>query len=290
MSHWQQLALRLPGTEAEAIQQQLEEAGALSVTWLDAEDQPLLEPAPGEQPVWDEVILKGLFEAEKDLNALRPALEARPGVQWLGVETVHNQAWERAWMDQFQPMRFGRRLWIVPSSHAVPEAAEVVLHLDPGLAFGTGTHATTALCLRWLDAHPPEGMKVLDYGCGSGVLALAALLLGAEQATGVDIDPQALEASLENARRNGLQDRLTVHTPENQPAGDYPLVLANILAGPLCALAETLATRVATGGTLVLSGILADQADTVRNAYAPHLRFQHQENQDDWVRLVFARP
>ncbi len=290
MSHWQQLAVRLPGTAAEAVQQQLEEAGALSITWLDAEDQPLLEPAPGEQPVWDEVILKALFEAGTDLNALRGQLEARPGLRWLGVETLRDQVWERAWMDQFQPMRFGQRLWIVPSSHAVPETAEVVLHLDPGLAFGTGTHATTALCLQWLDAHPPQGLKVLDYGCGSGVLALAALLLGAEQAVGVDIDPQALEASLENARRNRLQNRLTVYTPETQPEGCYPLVLANILAGPLCDMAETLAARVAPGGTLVLSGILAEQADTVRNAYAPLLRFQQQENQDDWIRLVFTRP
>ncbi len=290
MSHWQQLALRLPGTVAEAVEQRLEEAGALSVTWLDAEDQPLLEPAPGEQPVWDEVILKGLFEADTDLEPLHQQLDTVPGLQWLGVETLRDQAWERAWMDQFQPMRFGRRLWIVPSSHPVPEAAEVVLHLDPGLAFGTGTHATTALCLQWLDAHPPHGLKVLDYGCGSGVLALAALRLGAARAVGVDIDPQALEASMDNARRNGLEGRLRVCLPEDQPAETFPLVLANILAGPLCDMAAALAARVESGGTLVLSGILDEQAGRVQEAYAPHLTFQHCQRQGDWVRLVFTRP
>ncbi len=290
MSGWQQVAVRLPGTQAEAGQTLLEEAGSLSVTWLDARNQPLLEPAPGEQPVWDEVVLKGLFDAEADLNQLQQALEELPGACWLGVETLADQAWERAWMDRFQPMRFGQRLWILPSSQPVPKDAEVVLHLDPGLAFGTGTHATTALCLQWLDAHPPSGLRVLDYGCGSGVLGLAALLLGAAHCTGVDIDPQALEASEENARRNGLHARLDLCLPEDLPAGRYPLVLANILAGPLCEMAATLAARVENGGRLVLSGILAEQADRVRKAYAPHLDFEQLARQDDWVRLVFHRP
>ena len=289
MSHWLQITLRLPGHQADAAEQLLQAAGSLSVTWLDAQDQPLLEPAPGEQPVWDEVVLKGLFPAETPLNALQQACEQLPGCRWLGMERLEDRAWERAWMDRFAPMRFGQRLWIVPTSHPVPDDAQVVLRLDPGLAFGTGTHATTSLCLQWLDAHPPRG-AVLDYGCGSGVLALAALLLGADHATGVDIDPQALEASRDNAQRNGLHNRLALYAPENLPASQFPLVLAKILAEPLCQLAAELAGRVRPGGHLVLSGILAEQAHTVRQAYDRHLQFQQQHQQDDWVRLVFTRP
>lgn len=193
-------------------------------------------------------------------------------------------------MDNFHPMRFGQRLWIVPSWHAAPEPDAVNLLLDPGLAFGTGTHPTTALCLEWLDAQPLDGMQVLDFGCGSGILAIAALLLGAEHAVGTDIDVQALEASRDNAGRNGIDPaRFPLYLPEQLPQGQADVVVANILAGPLVALAPRIIERVKPGGRLALSGILLEQAEEVRAAYTSQFDLDPTAEKDGWVRITGVR-
>lgn len=193
-------------------------------------------------------------------------------------------------MDNFQPMRFGQRLWIVPSWHAAPEPDAVNLLLDPGLAFGTGTHPTTALCLEWLDAQQLQGRQVLDFGCGSGILAIAALLLGAEQAVGTDIDIQAIEASRDNAGRNGIDPaRFPLYLPEQLPDGQADVVVANILAGPLVELAGQIGERVKPGGLLALSGILVEQAEEVRAAYADKFDLDPTAEKDGWVRITGIR-
>ena len=228
------------------------------------------------------------------------ALEAfDPGLDWAGASfrTVEDQDWERVWLDQFQPMRFGARTWIVPWNHELPADADVpdaaVVRLDPGLAFGSGTHPTTALCLRWLDALAGAGAlhdaRVLDFGCGSGILALAALKLGAAAAVGVDNDPQALLATADNARRNAIDSRLAVHLPDDEPPATYPVVVANILASALDALAEVLAARVAPGGRIALSGILRGQEDELLQRYAPWFDDLRVATEEDWVRIEGVR-
>ncbi len=286
---WLQLHFQIPAERLAQIEAGLEALGAVSVTLRDAEDEPLFEPPPGSLPIWSVVKVDALFAADTYADAIRDRITlllGRPPEAW-SVETLEDQAWERSWMDQFQPMRFGRRLWIVPSWHEPPDPDAVNLLLDPGLAFGTGTHPTTALCLEWLDAHPPEGREVLDYGCGSGVLALAALKLGAAQLTGVDIDPQALQASRDNLARNGIDaGRLALHLPDDFPAeGRFDLVIANILAGPLVELSGKLVSHLRPGGEIILSGILQEQAAMVMDAYAPQIEFETPRQREEWVCL-----
>jgi ribosomal protein L11 methyltransferase len=205
-------------------------------------------------------------------------------------ELIEDQDWERSWMDNFQPMRFGQRLWIVPSWHAAPEPDAVNLLLDPGLAFGTGTHPTTALCLEWLDAQTLQDCTVLDFGCGSGILAIAALLLGAGLAIGTDIDPQALEASRDNASRNGIEPaRFPLYLPGELPGVRADVLVANILAGPLVELAPRLAELLGPGGRLALSGILAEQAEAVRAAYSKDFMLEPTAEKDGWVRISGIR-
>ena len=200
---WLQIRLAITPDQAEALEDQLLDVGAVSVTFMDAEDQPIFEPDLNTTPLWSHTHLLALFEADTDPDALLAHLRLLRGgeIPEHQIEVIEDQDWERSWMDNFQPMRFGRRLWIVPSWHAAPEPDAVNLLLDPGLAFGTGTHPTTALCLEWLDAQSLQGQSLLDFGCGSGILAIAGLLLGAEHAVGTDIDVQALEASRDNAMR-----------------------------------------------------------------------------------------
>lgn len=301
------LELSLRSTEAEQprYERALEDVGALSITLLDADadtpnERAILEPGVGQTPVWKSLVLTALFDADTDALALLAALEAfDPGLDWSGVafRTVEDQDWERAWLDQFRPMRFGARTWIVPWNHALPAEAEAadaaVVRLDPGLAFGSGTHPTTALCLRWLDALAGEGAlrdaRVLDFGCGSGILALAALKLGAVAAVGVDNDPQALQASVDNAQRNAVDARLAVYMPEDEPAATYPVVVANILASALDALAEVLAARVAPGGRIALSGILRGQEDELLQRYAAWFDGLQVATEEDWVRIEGVR-
>ncbi|MCG8394244.1 MAG: 50S ribosomal protein L11 methyltransferase [Pseudomonadales bacterium] len=288
---WLQLHLATTEQNADAFQAALENLGACAVTLTDGADQPVFEPPPGTRPLWQNTVVSALFEADRTPDEIVAALRKQGlEAQAHHHETLEDQAWERAWMDDFAPMRFGERLWIVPSWSEAPDPQAVNLQLDPGLAFGTGTHETTALCLEWLDRADLAGKTVLDFGCGSGVLAIAALLLGADSATGTDIDPQALTASMDNARNNGVVDNLHLYLPEKMPA-DFgcDVLVANILAGPLVELAAQLASYCRPGATLALSGILAEQADSVREAYAPWFDLTPTTQQGDWVRIDGVR-
>ncbi|MCP1607095.1 50S ribosomal protein L11 methyltransferase [Pseudomonas citronellolis] len=289
---WVQVRLAITPEQAPTYEDALLEVGAVSVTFMDAEDQPIFEPDLGTTPLWTHTHLLALFEDGTDEAALLAHLQLLTGgeLPQHQVEVVEDQDWERSWMDNFKPMRFGRRLWIVPSWHEAPEPEAVNLLLDPGLAFGTGTHPTTALCLEWLDGQELAGDTVLDFGCGSGILAIAALLLGARQALGTDIDPQALEASRDNATRNGIDPALfPVYLPADLPVDQADVVVANILAGPLVSLAGQLTSLVKPGGRLALSGILAEQAEEVRAAYADAFELEPTAERDGWVRISGRR-
>lgn len=288
---WKQIAFDLPAARAGLAEAVLEAAGALSITYLEPDSgEPVLEPPPGEVPLWSRLRVQALFPAATAAEPLQLQLAEALGGPPAGwrVEALADRAWERAWMDDYRPMSFGGGLWVVPTDMTPPEPAAVNLRLDPGLAFGTGTHPTTALCLEGLAADPPRGERVIDYGCGSGVLAIAALLLGAERAIAVDNDPQALRATRENAERNGVADRLEVAAAGGALAPADRL-LANILAGVLIELAPQLTAAVRPGGRLALSGVLAEQADRVRAAYAGHCRMAAPVARDGWVRLDGVR-
>ena len=280
------------------LERALEDAGALSVTLQDAhldaaDEQAIFEPGVGETPLWDELQLQALFDGDADALALLAALEAaEPQVDWSQArfERIDDQDWERAWLDTFQPMRFGERTWIVPWNHELPAdagAQAAIVRLDPGLAFGSGTHPTTALCLRWLDALAVrgelQGRELLDFGCGSGILALAAAKLGAAGTTAVDNDPQALIATDDNAERNGVS--IAAYLPQDEPLRTYPLVVANILASALDALADTLAARTAPDGRIAMSGILAGQEHELLQRFAPWFDALQVERDGDWVRI-----
>jgi len=290
---WRQLSLKAGELNPQLIGDFFENQGALSVTFEDAADQPLFEPEPGTTPLWSATCVTALFAADADVSCLQQQLESTFGAaafDRLGVETLADRDWERVWLDQFHPMQFGRRLWVCPAGQRPDYDKDAVLiDLDPGLAFGTGTHATTALCLQWLDGHPPDNQRVLDYGCGSGILAIAALKLGAAAVWGVDIDEQALWASRENAARNGVDAGLMTGLPEALPDQRFDLLLANILANPLIELAPRLAGLVRAGGDLVLSGILGEQAETVRAAYECWFSLSETVERDGWVRLHGVR-
>ncbi len=300
-----ELTLRCRQSEQPRYEHALEDVGALAVTMLDAdaetpEEQAILEPGVGETPLWDEISLSALFPHDADALLLLAALEAfDPGLDWSGAgfRRVEDQDWERAWMDQYAPLRFGTRTFIVPWNQELPEDARApdaaVVRLDPGLAFGSGTHPTTSLCLQWLDALSSEGrlrdVTVLDFGCGSGILALAALRLGATRAVGIDNDPQALVATRDNAVRNGVDQALVVFAPEDAPTGTYPVVVANILASALDALAPELAARTAPGGRIALSGILDGQQDALLQRFAPWFDRLSVAQEGDWIRIDGVR-
>ncbi len=289
---WLQLELEASPDSAEQLSELLHSAGAGAVTFQDAADQPLFEPPPGTTPLWNTTRVVGLFEADSDIPAilayLQQQLEPEPLPPWY-VNPLEDRDWVRAWMDNFQPMRFGERLWICPTGYNPPEPQAVNILLDPGLAFGTGTHPTTAMCLRWLDAHPPEGLEVIDYGCGSGILAIAACKLGALHVSGVDTDPQALLATHDNAEKNQVSNCIDAYLPADFHAHPVPLLLANILAGPLQSLAPRLSELVKPAGHIVLSGILAEQAETVMQSYQGNFDIQLVAQQEDWVCLAGQR-
>lgn len=288
---WTQLSLEAGDLDPEQLSDRLMEAGAVSVTFQDAADEPVLEPAPGATPLWSRTRVVALFEAGQSAEVLIAALRESlgPAADRIEVATLDDRDWVRAWMDGFQPMRFGERLWICPSHHPPPEPEAVNIFLDPGLAFGSGTHPTTALCLEWLDRHPPADLQLIDYGCGSGILAIAALKLGARQVWAVDNDPQALIATRDNAERNGVGGGIETGLPEALPAMQADLMLANILANPLIELVPLLAAHVRPGGGIVLSGILEEQAEAVRAAYADAFENLVLDEQDGWVRLSGTR-
>ena len=284
------LQLRVHTRHPEFADEILLAHGASAVSFVDAVDNPVLEPAPGETPLWENTVTLGLFTDGTDLapvlDGLRELLPDGAEAQFQ-TELIEDQDWVRVWLKDCPPLKFGERFWVVPREkvNEVTQQDAVLLRLDPGLAFGTGTHPTTALCLDWLARQDLRGKTVLDYGCGSGVLAIAALLLGAERAVCVDIDPQALIATRDNAQENGVADRVQTCLPQDFTPFPAQVLLANILANPLIALAPLLSGSIATGGHLVLAGLLDRQAEDVRAAYAAHFDFDADVSREGWTRL-----
>ena len=285
---WIQIQFTTQTEEQEPLEEALLEAGAVSITYVDAADQPILEPGLNETPLWDALQVMALFDSSVDTHEVLSVTEQIYGqpLPSYEVELLQDKDWEREWMDDFQPMQFGRRLWICPSWHEPEDANAVNVRLDPGLAFGTGTHPTTAMCLSVLDGLDVQGKTILDYGCGSGILAISALLLGADSAVGTDIDPQALTASRDNATRNGIVEEKfeLCLAGEESTDSQYDMVLANILAGPLVELAPLLSRFLKPGGTLLLSGLLSDQQAAVVDAYE-QIAFQEYYKTEQWLCL-----
>ncbi|HZF25534.1 MAG TPA: 50S ribosomal protein L11 methyltransferase [Steroidobacteraceae bacterium] len=283
-----QLTLDAPSGEAERIEAACFDAGALAVSLADAGDAPIFEPGPGETPLWSHVQVTALFAASREPREVVDALQAALGraLPAHRFEELADRAWEREWLKDFRPLRFGARLWVCPHGQLPPEVepSPVIVWLDPGLAFGTGTHPTTAMCLEWLDGAKLHDREVIDYGCGSGILAIAAVKLGARHVLGVDLDPQALLATTDNAERNEVAERIRVGKPD---AAREPVdfLVANILSEPLIELAPRFAALVRPGGALALSGILEAQAAAVTLAYAPWFDMRTFATRDSWVCL-----
>lgn len=323
MSSWPQIVLTVSAAEAAALEAALFKAGALSVIYHDEHDQPILEPEPGEMRLWDKIRLIGLFTTDSNPeNIAQACTEAYskplPVYEWQALE---DRDWERSWMDDFAPMQFSANLWVCPSHSQPPDPDAVNVWLDPGLAFGTGTHATTAQCLTWLGTHDLAGKRVIDFGCGSGILAVAAVLLGASDVIAVDIDPQAIESTIENAKRNGVGDRVKTGFPDQLPSLSggqcVDLVMANILFGPLCELSGELSALCASpteddssadlqhpvspvtsdatvpekwrGSRLVMSGVLESQVDALMLHYTQWFSFTTPMTQDGWALLEAVR-
>ncbi|MEK7666660.1 MAG: 50S ribosomal protein L11 methyltransferase [Pseudomonadota bacterium] len=287
---WLQLTIESTRDDAQRMGEALEEAGAVSVSFEGADTEPLFETDwHNTTPVWKQTRVVALFPEDTDTTAVMGVVAALLSLSTppaFSSAPVADQDWVRVWMDRWLPMRFGANLWVVPSWLTPPDAGAANIILDPGMAFGTGTHATTAMCLEWLAAHPPRNLEVIDYGCGSGILAIAALKLGAAHALGTDTDPQALTVSHENAERNQVSERLALYLPGAVPAeACADVVLANILAGPLILLAPRLTTLVRPGGRLILSGLLANQVEEVEAAYAAHFVLERRVH-DGWAMLA----
>ncbi len=286
-----ELTLELQGLAPQTAEEAIFDLGALSVTLTDSRDDAVLEPAPGEIRLWPATRLQALFLDGTDAGAVSGALAQRLGVDRSRIQPriIEDRRWEREWLKDFHAMRFGARLWVCPGHEVVTDPAAVVVLLDPGLAFGTGTHATTAMCLEWLDAHCPRGARVIDFGCGSGILAIAALKLGAERAWCHDIDPQALLATAQNAQANRVADATVICATAAELPAAVDVLLANILSGPLCALAESFASLVRPGGHVILSGLMAHQAAEVTAAYDAWFDTSPIAVREDWVALHAVR-
>jgi ribosomal protein L11 methyltransferase len=290
------LTLTLDGLDAERVEESCFEFGALAVSYTDQRDDPILEPAPGEFRLWPHSRLQALFPFETSPEELVAGLShvLRVEPSRLQVETLADKVWEREWLRDFHPMCFGQRLWVSPHHAHVHTQGAVVVKLDPGLAFGTGTHATTAMCLAWLDENVvpnPDGAGqiAIDYGCGSGVLAVAAVKLGAREAYAFDIDPQALTATQDNAAANEVGARVRVLSQDADLPGGADLLMANILCGPLCELAPRFAALTRAGGRIVLAGLLTAQAEEVMHAHAEWFDVQPFATRDGWTALSGIR-
>ena len=287
---WIQLKINTTNQYAEQFSDLLEESGAVSVTFQDTYDNPVFEPLPGETRLWGNTDVIGLYDADIDTHQLISMLQGSPLFSdeiTYKIEQLEDKDWEREWMDNFHPMKFGQKLWICPSWREVPDPNAVNVMLDPGLAFGTGTHPTTSLCLQWLDSLDLKDKTVIDYGCGSGILAIAALKLGAKSVIGVDIDPQALQASRDNAERNHVSEQLSLFLVKDLPANlEADIVVANILAGPLKELEPNIEILVKPNGLVGLSGILATQADSVYQAYQADFQLDPIVTLDEWCRIT----
>jgi ribosomal protein L11 methyltransferase len=278
---WQQLECNIPSQKVESLTDYLESIDALAITLVDAKDDPIFEPEPGTTPLWQECKLIALFEhdvsLESHLNTIQQLFSCHATISKLA-----DKAWERECMDQFQPIQFGTKLWVCPSWHTVSKNDAVVVMLDPGLAFGTGNHPTTRLCLEWLTTHAIEGKNVIDYGCGSGILAIAAAKLGAANVYAVDIDAQALHATQENAARNHVSQQVQVYLPNDLPSIQADILIANILAAPLISLVERFNQLIRSPGCIVLSGILDNQINEVVKAYQTHFSINEHSTIEDW--------
>ncbi|MGJ0429644.1 50S ribosomal protein L11 methyltransferase [Methylobacter sp.] len=285
---WHQISVITNENTAPELADFFSDLGAVSVTYMDAEDEPVYEPGIGETKIWSNTQVIALYELDADPALIKDLVYKQFPQEQLRawhVEEIEDQPWERAWMDYYHPMKFADKLWVCPTGQEQHEPGTVCLTLDPGLAFGTGTHPTTALCLEWLASHDLAGKTVIDYGCGSGILAVAAILLGACEAHAVDIDPQAITATQDNALKNKVQNHIHSYLPEQFAPFQADVVLANILAKPLIDMAGQIAGLVRPGGQLVLSGILHEQAESVMQAYQPYIDFDPPIQQEDWIRL-----
>jgi ribosomal protein L11 methyltransferase len=285
---WIQLKINSQAEHAEQIGEMLSANGAQAVTFVDAKDTPMYEPKPGEVMLWPDTQIVGLYDAQYDMSRVINQLSKS---KLLGkgfnhkLDQLEDKDWEREWMINFHPMQFGERLWICPSWRDVPDPNAVNVMLDPGLAFGTGTHQTTSLCLRWLDRLELSEATVVDFGCGSGILGIAALKLGAKRVVGIDIDPQALLASQDNANRNDVGEQIELYLPEHQPELQADVVLANILAAPLRELKTVITNYCKVGGKLVLSGILDNQAQEISDLYSQYFDMEPIMIDGEWARV-----
>ncbi len=283
---WQQLVVYLDQSDVELFSELLTQVGALSVTFQQDGGEGIVEPLPGETPLWSHVQVIGLFAEDRQTQQIISRIKAAwspralPAYRWLPLA---DQDWERAWLDDFQPMQFGDRLWVIPSVYEPIDPQAINICLDPGLAFGTGTHATTALCLEWLEANVLPGSQVLDFGCGSGILSIAAAKLGAGSVHCVDIDPQALQATQSNALANNVDDKLMLELPGPE---SVDLLVANIVVNPLIELATDFASYIRPNGSILLSGILTSQVQQVCEVYEPWTALQLSTERDDWCLLV----
>jgi ribosomal protein L11 methyltransferase len=285
---WHQISVITNENTAPKLADFFSHLGAVSVTYMDAEDEPVYEPAIGETKIWSNTEVIALYEMDAEPELIKSLVFTRyeqEGLHNWRYELVADQEWERAWMEFYKPMKFAHTLWVCPTGQEQIETGTVCLTLDPGLAFGTGTHPTTALCLEWLAGHDLTGKTIIDYGCGSGILAVAAILLGAKAAHAIDIDPQALTATRDNALKNKVADKIACYLPEQFVPIQADIVLANILAKPLIDLSTQISHLVIAGGQLILSGILQEQAASVMAAYQQQIRFNQPVQQEDWIRL-----
>ncbi|GLR71469.1 50S ribosomal protein L11 methyltransferase [Agaribacter marinus] len=285
---WQQLKISIKAEHAEAVGDMLSANQAQAVTFLDAKDTPMYEPKPGEVLLWPDTQVIGLYDASVNLVPIIERIGKASVFKHeflYSIDQLEDKDWEREWMENFHPMQFGKRLWICPSWRSAPDPNAVNVLLDPGLAFGTGTHPTTSMCLRWLDSQDIANKTVVDFGCGSGILAIAALKLGAKSALGIDIDPQALIASKSNAEQNHVNKQFSLYLADQQPDVQSDIVIANILSGPLKTLKSKIASHCKSGGWLVMSGVLVEQAQDVVDAYSDEFQFDPIEQEGEWARI-----
>lgn len=290
---WIELHITTSAKHANELSDQLTSLGAKAVTFKDGGNQPIYEPSHSTPRVWEETIVTGLFAFEYPLSSVITHLEndQKEGlITHFQLKEMADEDWVRASLDSFKPMKFGKRLWICPSWQTPPDQQGINIILDPGLAFGTGTHPTTALCLEWLAENIHSEQWVIDYGCGSGILGIAALKLGAVEVAAVDHDPQALETAKENGIQNNLYPpNFTTFFPDELIKKQADLIIANILAKPLIELAETFAKLTKLNGKIILSGILKGHIEDVIDAYKPWYTMQQPVSKEEWVRLVGIR-
>jgi ribosomal protein L11 methyltransferase len=287
--HWQRLQARVEKQSLNQIESALELAGASAISLLDAQDQPLLEPAPGTTPLWDYLLIEALFPAHSKLEPFTQMLR-QLGAESISVERLDEKDWVAHSEALDQPLQFGKHLWIMPERFqrtptTIEDIHRVEVFMVPGLGFGSGLHPTTAMCLEWLDGHPPSNQRLLDFGCGSGILGIAAVKLGARAVSMVDIDPQAITASQRNSGHNQVQEQVWVGTPGDLAEANFDILVANILANPLLGLAERFAQLVARGGDVLLTGLLDAQAELIIDTYEPWFSDWSAAHLDGWLRL-----